>query len=115
MVKVEVLQAAKEDKAKDKEADKEVKDKSGTAVGTLTAKGKDFVEVKADGEEKARRYVLHFGGTKELLQAIKDTEVGSRVRVLPNHVCMTAAMYDRYYVTDGGVEVVDQWDRVNGW
>jgi D-serine deaminase-like pyridoxal phosphate-dependent protein len=41
--------------------------------------------------------------------------VGSKVRVLPNHVCMTAAMYDRYYVTDGGTEVVDEWDRVNGW
>jgi len=41
--------------------------------------------------------------------------VGSRVRVLPNHSCMTAAMYDRYVVTDGGTEVVDVWDRVNGW
>ncbi len=41
--------------------------------------------------------------------------VGSRLRVLPNHVCMTAAMYGRYYVTDGGSEIVDQWDRVNGW
>lgn len=41
--------------------------------------------------------------------------VGSKVRVLPNHVCMTAAMYDRYYVTEGGTEVVDEWDRVNGW
>ena len=41
--------------------------------------------------------------------------VGNRVRVLPNHSCMTAAMYDRYYVTDGGTEIVDEWDRVNGW
>jgi len=41
--------------------------------------------------------------------------IGSRVRVLPNHVCMTAAMYDRYYVTEGGNEVIDEWDRVNGW
>lgn len=41
--------------------------------------------------------------------------VGSRLRVLPNHVCMTAAMYDRYYVTEGGTDVVDEWDRVNGW
>jgi D-serine deaminase-like pyridoxal phosphate-dependent protein len=41
--------------------------------------------------------------------------VGSRVRVLPNHSCMTAAMYDRYHVTDGGLEIVDEWDRVNGW
>lgn len=41
--------------------------------------------------------------------------VGTRVRVLPNHSCMTAAMYDRYYVTDGGEAIVDLWDRVNGW
>jgi D-serine deaminase-like pyridoxal phosphate-dependent protein len=41
--------------------------------------------------------------------------VGSRVRVLPNHVCMTAAMYDRYYVTDGTTDIVAEWDRINGW
>lgn len=41
--------------------------------------------------------------------------VGSRVRILPNHVCMTAAMYDRYHVVDGHDQVIDQWDRVNGW
>ena len=44
---------------------------------------------------------------------------GSRLRVLPNHSCMTAAMYDRYYVTDpaegGGLAVIAEWDRVNGW
>jgi len=40
---------------------------------------------------------------------------GSRLRVLPNHSCMTAAMYDRYYVTDGADAVVAEWDRVNGW
>jgi D-serine deaminase-like pyridoxal phosphate-dependent protein len=41
--------------------------------------------------------------------------VGSRVRVLPNHSCMTAAAYGRYYVTDGGNEIVAEWDRINGW
>lgn len=41
--------------------------------------------------------------------------VGARLRVLPNHACMTAAMYDRYYVVDGGDEVVDEWDRCRGW
>lgn len=40
---------------------------------------------------------------------------GSRLRVLPNHSCMTGAMYDRYYVTDGGSGIVAEWDRVNGW
>ena len=45
--------------------------------------------------------------------------IGSRVRVLPNHACITAAAYDRYYVIDsdldGGKSVVDVYDRINGW
>jgi len=41
--------------------------------------------------------------------------VGTRVRVAPNHVCMTAAQYDRYHVIAGGDKVVDVWERVNGW
>ncbi len=45
--------------------------------------------------------------------------IGSRVRVLPNHACITAAAYDRYYVVDseldGGKSVVDVYDRINGW
>jgi D-serine deaminase-like pyridoxal phosphate-dependent protein len=41
--------------------------------------------------------------------------VGSRVRILPNHACATAAAYERYFLTDGEAEVVDVWERVNGW
>lgn len=45
--------------------------------------------------------------------------IGDKLRVYPNHVCMTAAMYDRYYVVDSdigdGTEVVAVWNRVNGW
>jgi D-serine deaminase-like pyridoxal phosphate-dependent protein len=41
--------------------------------------------------------------------------VGDKVRIAPNHTCMTAAAHDRYYVTDGEQEVVDVWRRVNGW
>lgn len=42
--------------------------------------------------------------------------VGSRVRVLPNHACMTAAMYDAYRVVDGPTDaLVDLWPRINGW
>jgi len=42
-------------------------------------------------------------------------KVGSLVRVAPNHVCMTAAAYDRYHVVDADDAVSDIWDRVNGW
>ena len=42
--------------------------------------------------------------------------IGSRVRVLPNHACMTAAMYGCYHVVDAdGVTVKDIWPRTNGW
>jgi len=41
--------------------------------------------------------------------------VGSRVKILPNHACATAAAYERYFVTNGTSEIVDVWERVNGW
>ena len=41
--------------------------------------------------------------------------LGSRVKILPNHACATAAAYERYHVTDGGAQIVDVWERVNGW
>jgi D-serine deaminase-like pyridoxal phosphate-dependent protein len=40
--------------------------------------------------------------------------LGSRVRVLPNHACPTAAAHDRYQVVIGR-RVVAEWERVNGW
>lgn len=44
-----------------------------------------------------------------------DLPIGSRLRILPNHACMTAAAYDKYYIVDGSDEIVDIWDRCNGW
>jgi D-serine deaminase-like pyridoxal phosphate-dependent protein len=41
--------------------------------------------------------------------------LGGLVKILPNHACATGAAYDRYFVTDGGREIVDVWQRVNGW
>lgn len=41
--------------------------------------------------------------------------IGAKVRILPNHVCMTAAPYDRYLVVDGGSAIVDRWDKIGGW
>jgi D-serine deaminase-like pyridoxal phosphate-dependent protein len=41
--------------------------------------------------------------------------IGARVRVLPNHVCMTAAPYDHYLVIDGGCDIVARWDKISGW
>lgn len=41
--------------------------------------------------------------------------VGAKVRVMPNHVCMTAAAYEAYNVIDGGTDIIDTWGRCNGW
>jgi D-serine deaminase-like pyridoxal phosphate-dependent protein len=40
--------------------------------------------------------------------------VGTQVRIIPNHSCLTAAMYDRYHVVDKGT-IVDEWLPVRGW
>ena len=41
--------------------------------------------------------------------------IGSRIRIMPNHVCMTAAMYGHYLVVDGTDTIADVWERTNGW
>lgn len=46
---------------------------------------------------------------------LRKVQIGTRVRVAPNHACLTAAAHDRYYIVDGSSEVIDVWDRVNGW
>ena len=40
--------------------------------------------------------------------------VGSQLRVLPIHACMTAAAYDYFNLLEND-QVSDRWDRVNGW
>lgn len=40
--------------------------------------------------------------------------LGTRVRIVPNHSCLAAAMFDRFHVVQGRA-VVDQWQPVRGW
>ena len=40
--------------------------------------------------------------------------VGTRLRIVPNHSCLTAAMYDTFHVVDGQA-MVDEWHPVRGW
>jgi D-serine deaminase-like pyridoxal phosphate-dependent protein len=39
--------------------------------------------------------------------------IGTKVRVLPNHACLTVAPFDRYYV-DGGDRLF-AWEKIRGW
>lgn len=41
--------------------------------------------------------------------------IGSKLRILPNHACATAAMHDQYTVVDGSTEVIDKWQSIRGW
>jgi hypothetical protein len=77
------LQAEAGEKKKDEK-------RGGTIIGVLTAKGKDFVEVKAPGEEKGRRYVPHWvgglpaqggGPDKKVMKLFEPLKVGDRVRL----------------------------------
>ena len=65
-------------------------EKKGTVTGVVTAKGENWIEVKADGEEKPRRYVPHWKGgapsagggpDKEMIAKLKDVPVKARVRL----------------------------------
>jgi hypothetical protein len=65
-------------------------EKKGTVTGIVTAKGENWIEVKADGEEKARRYVPHWRGgnpkdgggpDKDMVAKIKEVPAKARVRL----------------------------------
>jgi hypothetical protein len=86
---------ADDKKNQKKDAPKEEKDRKGTVTGVVTAKGdpaknEHWIEVKADGEEKARKYVPHWKGgapkdgggpDKEMIAELKKVEVKQRVRL----------------------------------
>ena len=40
--------------------------------------------------------------------------VGMKLRIIPNHSCLSAALFERYYVVEGR-EVVEEWLPVRGW
>ena len=45
----------------------------------------------------------------------KQFPIGTKLRILPNHACMTAAAYEQYNVVDGSDEINETWQRCNGW
>jgi D-serine deaminase-like pyridoxal phosphate-dependent protein len=74
-------------------------------IDNLNSFGKCIVE---------RAYQEH-GAARCSDDALVRLPIGEKVRVLPNHACLTASTHDQYYVVDGSREVIDVWDRVNGW
>jgi ferric-dicitrate binding protein FerR (iron transport regulator) len=61
--------------------------RGGKVIGVVTSRGEAFIEVRADGEEKPRRYMPNWVGgagggfDKGMLAAIGRTPVGNRVRL----------------------------------
>jgi D-serine deaminase-like pyridoxal phosphate-dependent protein len=41
--------------------------------------------------------------------------IGAKVRVLPNHACLTVAPFDRYQVDRGDGQADEVWDKIRGW
>lgn len=68
-----------------------------------------------DGLYVARVSQEHGVVTAPTPLAFADVPIGSRVRIVPNHACMTAAAHSRYHVVDGGATVSAVWERCCGW
>lgn len=51
-------------------------------------------------------------GSRATLPALP---IGTRLRILPNHACATAAQHDQYYLLDGQNHVAGTWPRFRGW
>jgi D-serine deaminase-like pyridoxal phosphate-dependent protein len=47
-------------------------------------------------------------------EAVGRLRVGSAVRIVPNHSCLSAACFDRYHAVRKG-DVVDEWRPERGW
>ena len=48
------------------------------------------------------------------LEAARPPAVGTQLRIVPNHSCLTAAMYDVYHAIDDG-RVIAEWRPCRGW
>jgi D-serine deaminase-like pyridoxal phosphate-dependent protein len=40
--------------------------------------------------------------------------IGSLVRILPNHSCLTCAGHSSYNILENNM-ITDSWERINGW
>lgn len=60
-------------------------------------------------------YQEHGVATSSQPLPFEKLKIGTKVRVAPNHSCLTAAAHDRYHVVHGGRQILHEWDRINGW
>ncbi|KAL6042907.1 D-threo-3-hydroxyaspartate dehydratase-like [Balamuthia mandrillaris] len=94
--------------------------KEGCGYGLIRKNGKNFPELRI---KKISQEV----GLVEILPPSEEGSsnadyfetfaIGSLLLILPNHSCLTAALYDRYHVLDAldDEQVVDRWTPCSGW
>ena len=75
----------------------------------------DIAGKRSHGDAIIRRAYQEHGVVEADPAQPFDLPIGAKLRIAPNHTCMTAAAHDRYYVVEGSDEVVAIWSRVNGW
>lgn len=74
--------------------------------------GKPFDDLIIAGAHQEHGVIEVRPGSDALMP---DLPIGTRVRILPNHACATAAQHAEYRVLDGGTSVVETWPRFGGW
>ena len=57
--------------------------------------------------------LIKFTGIKDI--PFDNFPVGSHLRILPIHACMTVAAFKQYQVHDNNNNLLDNWSRVNHW
>ncbi len=67
------------------------------------------------GLKVARVWQEHGFVSSERALAPEEFPVGTRLRILPNHICPTAAAHSVYHVVDGSRALKTVWTRINGW
>jgi D-serine deaminase-like pyridoxal phosphate-dependent protein len=75
------------------------------------------VVLQTDGAETGLRVTSlsqEHGAIRCSPRQAEELQPGTLLRVLPNHSCLTAAMFDRYHILDRG-QITDIWRPVRGW
>mgnify|MGYP000072929371 CR=1 FL=1 len=75
--------------------------------------GKPIPDLIVTSANQEHGIVALRAGSREKLP---ELSVGTRLRILPNHACATAAQFDRYHVVPQDRSAVTmQWPRFSGW
>jgi D-serine deaminase-like pyridoxal phosphate-dependent protein len=77
--------------------------------GTVLDLGGNMLSLHVDGLSQEHGKI--FVQDDALLEKL---EVGTRLRILANHSCLTAAQFNHYNVLEND-QIVDRWQRINGW